>query len=92
MLPILLTVGKLSEDDMGISLTMKKAEHPFICLNTFSIPSFFLVSGSVSVSCLFMSFAIFILANKSLGFFFLTEKISIIYYVRSYNAYPLSVS
>lgn len=94
VLPIFLTVGKLSEDDMGIYLTMKKTEHPFIYLNTFSIPSFFLFSGSVSVSCLFMSFAIFILANKSLGFFVSLKKLvlCIIHYVKCYNACPLSVT
>lgn len=54
---------------MSIFITMRKAEQPFIYLNTF-VFLFISFQWSVSVSCLFMSFTIKILAKKK---FFLAE-------------------
>lgn len=57
MLPIFLIIGKFGENDVDISLTMKKAKHPHI-FKYLLYSFFFSFQQSVSVShtcCLFMS-------------------------------------
>ena len=92
VLPFSWLLANAVENDIGISLTMKKAEHPFTYFNIFCVPSFFSFLFRGLSLCLFMSFAIFILANKSLDFFPSLKVLCITHYVTCHNACPLSVT
>ena len=94
---IFLTVGKISWKSHGhISISEESWTsfyifQYFLCSIVFFFFSFLFSGLSL---CLVMSFAIFILANKSLDFFSSLKKLvlCIIHYVTCHNACPLSIT